>query len=521
MSKIWDLALGALLEIGIWKLEIKFMSRFLVKSFFWVTVSEVVYNFSAYVIHSGMGRILGPAEYGRFGIVVTLTTMIVVLIGQGVPTAMAKYLGEIYDTKLGLIPTIKRQTAKIQFALIGSVTILFFLLSPVISWLLGDPSLTNLFRLSSLVIPAFALASFYFYYYTGLHQFNTQAWLKTIRSVARLGFILGLALYLKAYGLALEGAIVGYIFAPFFVYLAANFFDPYKKLKPEGTFPWRKLLQYAWPMTLFLIAYEFLITIDLYLVKGILRDDTLTGLYNGAITVGRIPYFLFYALTIIILPAVSKSTSSNNHAETKKLIGQSLRLMTMFLLPIAILMAVYSPQIIQLFYGKQFLGAAGPMSILMSGVAFLTIFYVMAFALNGAGKVKAPMTIAFVGLATNIVLSYFFIRAYGLTGAAVATSITSFVAMALVLGYSYRFFGYLFKFSSFVKILFASAILYFASTFFHGGYYIFILWSAILFSLYILILVIFREFGSRELDLVKQLLKKKKAPITEPDEEIL
>lgn len=95
------------------------MSKFLVKSFFWVTLSEIIYNLSAYVIHVGMGRILGPSEYGRYGIVITLTTMIVVLIGQGVPTAMAKYLGEIYDTKPGLIPIIKKQTAKIQFALIG------------------------------------------------------------------------------------------------------------------------------------------------------------------------------------------------------------------------------------------------------------------------------------------------------------------------------------------------------------------------------------------------------------------
>src|SRR4030066_1874299 len=122
------------------------MSRFLVKSFFWVTLSEVIYNLSAYVIHSGMGRILGPASYGRFGLVVSFTTTIVVLIGQGVPTAMAKYLGEIYDTKLGLIPIIKRQTAKVQFFLIGGTHVLFFLLSPVIAGILGDPSPTNLFR---------------------------------------------------------------------------------------------------------------------------------------------------------------------------------------------------------------------------------------------------------------------------------------------------------------------------------------------------------------------------------------
>jgi stage V sporulation protein B len=496
------------------------MSKFLVKSFFWVTLSEVVYNLSAYIIHSGMGRILGPAQYGRYGIVVTLTTMIVVLIGQGVPTAMAKYLGEIYDTKPGLVPVIKKQTAKIQFILIGGVTVIFFFLAPVISLILHDKSLTPLFQISTLVIPAFALASFYFYYYTGLHEFKTQAWLKTSRAFFRILFILGLAYLLKSKGYALEGAIVGYILAPLSIFFEANFLDKFKKVKAEGFFKWQKLLSYAWPMTLFLIAYEFLITIDLYLVKGILRNDVLTGLYNGAITVGRIPYFLFYALTIIILPAVSKSTSSENHAETKKLISQSLRLMVMFLVPISILMSVYSAPILEIFYGQKFLNAAGPMSILMSGVAFLTVFYVMAFALNGAGKVKAPMLISFVGLATNIVLSYFFIKKYGLFGAATATSITSFVAMILVLSYSYKFFGYLFKLSSFLKIAVASAVMYFLSTFFSGGHYTFVLWSAVIFAIYLGILFALKEFGASDLETVKMMLKRKKKNI-EPEEEII
>ncbi len=486
------------------------MSKFLVKSFFWVTLSEVIYNLSAYIIHSGMGRILGPAQYGRYGIIVTLTTMIVVLIGQGVPTAMAKYLGEIYDTKPGLIPIIKKQTAKIQFILIGGVTAIFFFLAPVISLILHDKTLTPLFQISTLVIPAFAMASFYFYYYTGLHEFKTQAWLKTSRAFFRILFILGLAYLLRSKGYALEGAIVGYILAPLSIFFEANLFDKFKKIKAEGFFDWRKLLRYAWPMTLFLIAYEFLITIDLYLVKGILRNDALTGLYNGAITVGRIPYFLFYALTIIILPAVSKSTSSENHAETKKLISQSLRLMVMFLIPISVLMSVYSAPILQIFYGHKFLDAAGPMSILMSGVAFLTVFYVMAFALNGAGKVKAPMIISFVGLAANIILSYFFIRKYSLLGAAAATSITSLLVMILVLAYSYRFFGYLFKLSSFLKIVVSSAVMYFLSTFLGGGHYVFVIWSVVLFAVYLGILFAFKEFGPSDLELMGQLLKKKK-----------
>ncbi|MFH1183153.1 MAG: flippase [Candidatus Moraniibacteriota bacterium] len=482
----------------------------LAKSFMFVLASEILYNLSSYVVHSGMGRILGPADYGRYGIVVTLTTMIIVLIGNGIPTAMAKHLSEIFETKPGLVPVIKRQAAIAQTVLISAVTIIFYLVAPYISLVLGDPSLTPLFRISTLIIPAFALASFYFSYFTGIHRFKVQAFLKTLRSISRIAFILGLAWYLKSYGLALEGSIVGYILAPFIVFLGAQFFYFSSRKKPEGTFNWKKLIHYAWPVTLFMLAYEFLITIDLYLVKGIMHDDFLTGIYNGIITVGRIPYYLFYALTILLLPAVSKSTSGNKPAETKKLVSQSLRLMVMFLIPICILMSIYSHPIIQVFYSKRFLEAAEPMSLFVFGVGFLTVFYVTTFILNGAGKVKIPMIISFIGLATDTIITFILIKYYGLWGAVIGTSLTSLIIMSIILVYTHRFFGYLFKLSSFIKILIGSIILYGASFLFPRDSLLFPLWSVILLGIYLIVLYLLKEVGPYELNIVKEMLARKK-----------
>ena len=158
-----------------------------------VLASEIIYNLTSYVVHSGMGRILGPADYGRYGVVITLTTTIIILIGKGIPTAMSKYLSEIFELKPGLIPVIKRQAAIFQTLLMGSVTMVFFFLSPVFAALLKDPTLTPLFKISSFIIPTFALASFYFSYYTGIHKFKVQSFLLTLRSFSRVLFILGLA----------------------------------------------------------------------------------------------------------------------------------------------------------------------------------------------------------------------------------------------------------------------------------------------------------------------------------------
>jgi O-antigen/teichoic acid export membrane protein len=486
------------------------MSRFLVKSFFWVTLSEILYNLSAYIIHAVMGRVLGPADYGRFGIVVTLTTMTVVLIGQSVPTAMAKYLSEIFEKQKGLIPVIKGQTAKIQMAIVGSVTVIFFLVSPLIARALNDPTLTNLFRLSSLVIPAFALASFYFYYYTGIHKFKIQAFLKTTRGIARILFIIGLAFFLKSRGLALEGAILGYVVAPLSIFFEAYSLDPYKKIKKEGSFDWKKLAVFAWPVTIFLIAYQFLNTVDLYLVKGILRSDFQTGIYNAAITVGTIPYNLLYALTIILLPSVSKTTADEDLRETKKIISQSLRFMAMFLIPFCILMAYFSAPIINIFYSARYSLSAPVMSVYVFAEGFLTVFFVITFILNGAGKVRVPMGVAILGLLINTILTYFLIKIYGLMGAAAGTAIMAFVVMVVGLIYTHKEFGYIFELKRFLKMVASGVIMTIIALMFSRTSLFFILWSILLFALYFASLYMMSEIGPKDLVLVKELISRKK-----------
>lgn len=482
----------------------------LARSFFFLLISEVLYNLSGYIIHSGMGRILGPTDYGRYAVVITLTTMIIILIGNGIPTAMSKYLSEVFEKEKGKVPVIKNQAKKLQFFLIGSVALLFFLGSPLIARILGDPGLTPLFQISSLIIPAFAMASFYFYYYTGIHEFKVQSFLKILRSVARMVFIVGLAWLYKSSGHAIEGAIIGYALAPLAVFLGAQFFDPFRKTEPKGDFPMRKLLNYAWPVTFFLIAYEFLVTIDLYLVKGLLKSDYLTGIYNAAITVGRIPYYLFYALTILILPAVSKSTAEADHGKTEKLVSESFRLLFLALMPICLLMSVFAEPIIRIFYSQKFIEAVPPMQVFVFGVGFLTVFYVATFILNGAGKVKVPMLISLFGLALNTLLTYFLIQKYALMGAAWGTTLTSLFVMVIALIYVKKHFGYIFSFKSFLKIVGAFLALTLITQLVSIGGWWFLLLGPLYLSFYLFLLYLGGEIGRREWKLLQEMLKRKK-----------
>ena len=478
----------------------------------WLTLSEVIFNVAGYIIQSSLGRILGPEEYGRYGIIVTLTTMIIILIGNGIPTAMSKYLSEIFESTPEKILGIKYQALRLQALLMLSVTALFFFASPLIAWALHDPSLTPLFQLSSLIIPAFAAASFYFYYYTGLHFFRLQAILKTTRALARIVFIISFA-----YFFGVEGAISGYIAAPLFVFAVALFCDIYithryfpatKQTPTTKTelFSGKTILAYAGPLTAFLLFYELILTLDLYFVKSLLGSDYLTGIYNAAITVGRIPYYLFYALTIILLPAISKTTAERNTKETESLVNKSLRLLTLLLFPLVTLLIAYAPEILNLFYGAKYAEAVAPMSVFAIGVGFLTVFYVLSFALNGAGLVKIPMKLSFAGFLVMILLNFLLIPQWELVGAALSTTIVSFALMIGILIYTERHFNVHLSFKTVLLSLLSAMLIAFAARFLPHGSLSFLFFGSLLFAFYFALLRLFGELTNDDLAPFKKLL---------------
>ena len=445
------------------------MSISLSRSLIWLTLAEVLFNISGYVIHAVAGRVLGPADYGRYALVVTLTTTIIILIGNGIPTAMSRYLSEYFEKSPRMVGTIKHTGARLQFFLIGGITLTFFFASPLIAYLLGDPSLTPLFALSSLIIPTFAASSFYFYYFTGIHRFRTQAALKMTRAILRLILIVSLV-----FAFGIYGAIAGYILVPlctFFLGLlldrkSSDLFKKSTDTTTEEPFPWKLLLSSAWPITLFLLFYEIFISIDLYLVKALLHDDVQTGLYNAALTLGRLPYYLFYALSIVLLPALAKLKSDGDPEKVSRLMSQSLRYASIILLPLFILLFTYAEPTLTLFFGAKYIGAVDAFRILVGGLSCLTVFYVVSSGLMGLGHARLAMWMAIVGTALNTALNLFLVPHFGIVGSAWSTTLSSVMVTLATLDLMQRYIRTPIHISHSARILLAGALLFFATRLF-------------------------------------------------------
>lgn len=464
--------------------------------------------------------------------------MMVVLIGRGVPIAMSKYLSEVWKTDPSQIGHIKKTGAIIQFFIIITTTVLYYSLAPIFANLLNDPSLTPLFKLSSFIIPTFALASFYVYYFTGTQQFNIQSILKFFRGFSKVALISILAIFFST-----KGAIIGHALAPLSVFLLAFSIDwhkekkrkrfslkekivtkqtsmrkdkprycyktPSKSPKITTNLKAKSLLNFAWPITLFMLFYEVMIHIDLYMVKGILQNDIATGFYNASLTIGRLPYYAFYFLTIILLPKISESTAKKASEKTRQIITSAMRFLFMLIIPAVTLLAIFTPSALEFFYGSDYMPATNTLQILSIGLGFLTIFYILAFVLNGASKNKIPMWTALIGMIINIILSFFFISTFGIIGAAIATTITSFLIMLVAIIATERYVSSFLSFIPILKYFIATTVIGIIANYLPQGKFIFILWSILLLAIYFIILWLLKEIKRTDLKILQSALRKK------------
>jgi len=486
----------------------------LIKISFWLSLSELVFNISGYIIHALMGRILDPAGYGRFSLIITFTTMIIVLIGRGVPISTSKYLSEITKDKTNKYYDIKKSALFLQILIILIVSSIYFLSAPLFAKLLNDPSLTSLFKISSLIIPAFALSSLYAYYFNGIKDFKKVAFLKFWRAILKVIFIVGLGFLYKV-----KGAIVGQALAPFIVFTTAWFIDPFKKSKLKNSPNFKnnplnkkltqKLACFAGPIVIFMLFHELMLSMNLYMVKAILQKDDLTGIYSAASTVSRIPYYLFFFMTIVLLPKISELIAREKLAETQKLLRKAFKYLFLILTPITFLLSVFSKSAIIFFYGNQYALAGPVMSILIFGFSFLTIFYIITFVLNGAGENKFPVLASATGTFLNAIISYILIKKLGLIGSALGLTITAFIIMIWTLVYSNKNIVKFLNLFSILKYLLASVFIYFLGlTFFSQGRYIFILWCFILILFYLILMLITKEISIEDWEYLKKSFKK-------------
>jgi len=459
----------------------------------YIFLSQAGFIFFSYLMHFGLSRLLNVSAYGNFGIVISILSIFLIFLNSGIPDAVSKYVAEQpYHSN-----SIKNKAIRIQIVVGSFLFLIYFFSAPFLSKILNDPSLIIYFRISAFVLISSAFLGVYMNYLNGLKAFCEQAAIGLLRAFLRVLLVLSLTWL----GFGLTGAVSGFSLTSFIVLVIALLMIKYRKKFQQSisNFKTSKLIKFAIPSIIFSGAITLLLTMDLLFVKNLIIDKDASGFYTSATMFAKIPFYLFMAFPITLLPAISSSISKNSVVLTKKYIKNSMRFLFIILTPITFIISGTSVKLITLFYPSQYSAAEIPLSILIFGMMFFSIFTSLCAIIKGSGKPQIAMFIAIFLIPLDVSLNLILIPTFQLKGAALASSISMFSGMSIAMGYIFWKYQTITSMRSLIKIILSSGIIYLILKLFAPWGFLLLPYYLILLILYFILLLLLKEISKNDI----------------------
>ena len=402
------------------------------KGTFYIGIKQLTFLITGYVVHIGLGRLLGPQLYGLYTVTTILITVVVMnLLISGIPQAVSKYISE--DPSRA--ESVKRSGFEIQFLLGFVLFVIYLALADFTALLLNDQSMAVYIRLSSIMIIPFAmLAVIATGYFNGLRWYSKQSISWIISYILKPVLIFGLVFA----GFSVFGAVLGFALAPVIGLIVALYFAGLpKRVKP---FSRKKILLFALPVTLQVVLTQYITNIDLLVLKALVEIPEEIGYYSAASMISKVPVSLLAALNMAIFPAISATTYQNDAIRTKTYVSESLRYLIMLLMPASIMISLTSDELVSLLYTSKYILAGEPLKILIIGILFFGLFAYFLNIIIAAGKPKISMILSAITLFIAFTLNISLIPIFGMIGAALATTLSCLIGAAISALYTYRLF---------------------------------------------------------------------------------
>ncbi|MDP3685890.1 MAG: oligosaccharide flippase family protein [bacterium] len=463
-----------------------------------LAVSQAILIALGYVTHLIVGKIGGPPLYGIYGVVLSLMSIINMLLTLGIPVAASKEVAEDEANSGGVFVSALR--LQLLFAAVLSMATIF--LAQPLAAVLGDPRLAPLIRFTALIFPSTAVYALFSNYFNGLHAFAAQARLTVLYAIVKLAGSVGLLFFFRSVTAALSGFIFGGLAAT-----AIGFLQSWTTIRSRirARIPPQRLFVFAGSFVGTSIALQILMSLDLFLVKRFLLDDTLVGYYNAATTIARIPYFILQGLGFVFLPSVAR-LFKEDVARAREFIREVFRYLFLFLAPITALAATTSKALVRFFFSADYIPAARSLTLLSIALGFLSAFYLLSTIAAGAGRPKVPLRIAWILIPLAGMLGALLIPRGGLEGAALATLAAAGAGTALLAIYMYRQFRLTFPVRTFIRGFVAVGVAVIPTYFVTPPTVLLPIWYALLFAAYALTLFALGEVRREDWAHVKSLL---------------
>lgn len=360
----------------------------------------------------------------------TMYTWLFIVATAGIPVAISRMISE--SRTKGNFKEVKRIFAVSQKLLVGigvvGTLVLFFGADMFAGWL-GNPDAAMGIKAISPAVLFVALMSAYRGYFQGHQDMLPTAFSEVSEAIGKLviGFVCAYFLmkYSVEYGAA--GAVFGVAMGGFlgFITLYAVYVFKKKKnisdqgfgsVRSDGTIL-KELIRISVPITLGASVMSLTTLIDTAMIMHNLQTGgcsyeeakILYGSYTGyAVPLFNLPPTLISAITISLVPAVASALADGDMKLARQTAGNSISITTLFALPCAVGMAIFSEPILALVYNNT--KATETLGILGYAIVFVSLVMVTNAILQSAGKEKVPVINMLIGGIVKIIVNWVLVR---------------------------------------------------------------------------------------------------------------
>ncbi|MBU7022532.1 MAG: flippase, partial [Theionarchaea archaeon] len=222
---------------------------------------------------------------------------------------------------------------------------------------------------------------------------------------------------------AAQGILVGYAVSGGAAFLIVL------RVSPLGTFLARevvRIIRFMLPVLLGVTGLWALLNMDIMILARFASSEQV-GLYGMASPTARLIFGFSVALSALLIPRVSELKFKG--MDPLQSVKRSLEVCAVVTVPIAVVMCVFSKEILYVLFGNY--GGYRGLQILSLGMLFYSLFFVGYSALQGMGRPGHSMLIGLSSALVNGVLCFALIPRLGLVGAALSTTLSCGLAMVL------------------------------------------------------------------------------------------
>jgi O-antigen/teichoic acid export membrane protein len=258
-----------------------------------LAMANAAYIVTAYAVTTITARLLDPADFGSFGVVMAWITVLTALLVKGLATVTAR------EMATGDAPTAWHAGLALGMRLSLALAIVGVAVSPFASDLFGASGLAEEFAVGALAAITFGTNAVLLAWPTGQRIYGRQAIAQVAYAIARVVLVVG-----GAWTAGLWGAVVGYVLAPLLASVSLI------TRVPAGTGDTRALrramARAVLPVSIVSIAVTAYFVVDIFVLSAIEGGSSeQVGIYVAYGTVAHVPFFLLQAASIAIVPALA------------------------------------------------------------------------------------------------------------------------------------------------------------------------------------------------------------------------